>query len=98
MGHFSCMKKKKGVKSCYGNKDPDNITQHGNKEIPLLKLPLKSESSWVTTPLSTDNSVSKLQQYFTSGLNATWDSIYPGSPPPKKAKNISGSFLSVDWH
>lgn len=58
MGHFSHMKKTKGVISCYRNRNLASITSHGNEEIPLLKLPL--ESSWVTTPLSTDYSVSKL--------------------------------------
>lgn len=81
-------KKEKGVNSCYRNEDPDSITQHGNKEIPLLKWPLKLESSWVTTPLSTDNSVSRLQWYFTSSLNAAWESIYPTPPPRWKRPRI----------
>lgn len=52
MGHFSGTKKKK-------EQGPSSITQCENKEIPLLKLPL--QSSWVMTPLNTDNSVPKLQ-------------------------------------
>lgn len=73
--------KKKGEWTAVTGTGTSQHHSAGNKESPVLKLPLKREWSWVTTPQSADNSLLERQSCFPSELNAAWERLYPTPPP-----------------